>query len=213
MNPPPPGRQSIDGEGSPLDVPGYQPVSRLAVAAAAVGGVSALALASPVFWVLPLVGTGIAIAALRDVDREGARKAGRLIALAGLALSIGFGAQAVTAKLAARSIASERAAAAAQLWLATIREDRRDDARSMCSADAAAAVDTVAACGMKDAAADSIQVRCAGQGETEGSWLVRAGVGGCTLAITLEPAVAARQGRTTERWMITKAETVRPSGN
>lgn len=187
----------------------YRPVSPLAVAAAAVGVVSALALASPVFWVLPLIGIGIAVAALRDVDRAGAQKAGRLLALAGLALSIGFGAQAVAAKLTVRSIAAGRAEAAATLWLATIRADRLDDARSMCAADAAAAVDTVAACGADEPAA----VRCHGAGEIEGSWLVRAHVGHCVLAISLEPAVAAWRGRASERWLITKVEAVRPSGN
>lgn len=199
-------RSSADESAQRLD---YRPVSRLAVATAAIGGVSALALVSPVFWVLPLVGIGIAIAALRDVEREGATKAGRLLALAGLALSIGFGAQAVTAKLTVRSIAAARAEAAATLWLATIRADRLDDARSMCAADAAAAVDTVAACGAGEPAA----VRCEGAGELEGSWLVRANVGSCVVAITLEPTIAAWQGRASERWLVTRAEAVRPSGN
>lgn len=195
------------------ELPGYRPVSPLAVAATAVGAVSALALASPVFWVLPLIGIGIACAALRDVEVAGAKKAGRLLALTGLALALGFGAQAVAVKLTARVIAAERAAAAATLWLATIRADRLDDARSMCAAEAVGAVDTVAGCGMKDAAADSMRVRCLGQGETEGSWLVRANTGGCTLALTLEPSVAARQGRPTERWLITAAEKLTPSAN
>lgn len=189
--------------------PGYLPVSRLAVAAAAVGGISALALASPVFWVLPLVAIGIAVAALNDVGRPGTPKAGRLIALTGLALAAGFGTQAVSAKITTRSIMAARAAAAARLWLDTIREERLDDARSMCAADAAAAVDTVAACGAGEPAA----VRCQGAGELEGSWLVRANVGSCVVAITLEPTIAAWQGRASERWLVTRAEAVRPSGN
>ena len=63
------------------DMAGYLPVSRLAVAAAGLGAISALALASPVFWVLPLVAIGIAVAALRDVGRPEAPKAGRLAAM------------------------------------------------------------------------------------------------------------------------------------
>ena len=60
------------------DVSGYRPVSVLAVAAAGLGVASTLALVGPVFWRLPLVGTAVSWAALRDVARPGAAKAGRL---------------------------------------------------------------------------------------------------------------------------------------
>lgn len=191
------------------EVPGYLPVSRLAVAAAALGGISALALASPVFWVLPLVAIGIAVAALRDVARPEAPKAGRLAAIAGLALAVGFGAQAVAAKATARSITAARAAAAARLWLDTIHEQRLADARSMCGSEAADAVDAVAACGATDRA--SVIGTTAGEGE--GTWLVRAQAGTCTIEIMLEPMAAEWQGRPGERWMVTKADVVRPSAN
>ncbi|MFN5757381.1 MAG: hypothetical protein ACK54F_12330 [Planctomycetia bacterium] len=191
------------------EVPGYLPVSRLAVAAAALGGISALALASPVFWVLPLVTIAIAVAALRDVARPEAPKAGRLAAIAGLALAVGFGAQAVAAKATARSIAAARAGAAARLWLDTIHEQRLADARSICGLEAAGSVDAVAACG----ASDRASVIATSAGEREGTWLVRAKAGTCTIEITLEPMPAEWQGRPGERWMVTMADVVRPSAN
>lgn len=189
--------------------PGYLPVSRLAVAAAALGGISALALASPVFWVLPLVGIGIAVAALRDVARPEAPKAGRLAAIAGLALAVGFGAQAVAAKITARSIAAARAAAAARLWLDTIHEQRLADAKSICGFEAADSVDAVAACG----ASDRASVIATSAGDREGTWLVRAKVGNCTVEITLDNMPAEWRGRQGERWMIAKADVVRLSAN
>lgn len=197
-------------EGSATDeVPGYLPVSRLAVAAAALGGISALALASPVFWVLPLVAIGIALAALRDVSRREAPKAGRLAALAGLALAAGFGAQAVTAKATAQSITAARAGAAARLWLDTIHAQRLSDARSMCGIDAADAVDAVAGCG----ASERADVIGTAAGESAGTWIVRAKMGSCAIEITLEPMPAAWQGRPGERWTITKADVIRPFVN
>jgi hypothetical protein len=188
---------------------GYVPVSRLAVAAAALGGISALALASPVFWVLPLVAIGIAVAALRDVAQPEAPKAGRLAAIAGLALAVGFGAQAVAAKATARSITAARAGSAARLWLDMIHEQRLADARSMCGFEAAGAVDAVAACG----ALDQPSVIGTSAGEREGTWLVRAQAGACAIGIVLEPMPAEWRGRPGERWIVTKAVVVRPSAN
>jgi hypothetical protein len=191
------------------EVAGYLPVSRLAVAAAGLGAISALALVSPVFWVLPMVAIGIAVAALRDVGRPEAPKAGRLAAVAGLALAAGFGAQATAAKATTRSITAARAGAAARLWLDTIHEQRLSDARSMCGFDAADAVDAVAGCG----ASGRAEVISTAAGESAGIWLVRATVGSCTIEITLEPMPATWQGRPGERWTITKADVIRPSAN
>jgi hypothetical protein len=158
---------------------------------------------------LPLVAIGIAVAALRDVGRPEAPKAGRLAAVAGLALAAGFGAQAVAAKATTRSITAARAVAAARLWLDTIHEQRLSDARSMCGFDAADAVDAVAGCG----ASGRAEVISTAAGESAGTWLVRATVGSCTIEITLEPMPATWQGRPGERWTITKADVIRPSAN
>lgn len=110
---------------------GYRPVSRLAVAAAVAGVVSSLALTTPLLWILPLVGVALAVAGLADVARAGAEKAGRTAALLGLALSVGFGAQAVTTTAISRWIMESRTTAAARSWLDAVRENRLADARSM----------------------------------------------------------------------------------
>ena len=110
----------------------YRPVSPLAVAALAAGLVSSLALLSRTAWVVPIVGVGLAAAALADIRRSDGRKAGRLAALAGLALSLGCGTQAVTAAVVSRWISGGRAAAAATLWIDAVREGRLGDAMRVC---------------------------------------------------------------------------------
>lgn len=181
------------------EVSGYRPVSSLAVAALIVGCVSALALVNPVFWVVPLVGVAVALVAVRDVTRSGVAKAGGLAALAGLALSLGFGAQAVTAAATARWLAASRAEAAAGFWLDALCDGRTDDARSMCSPDAAPRVDEAAAC----CGAERPRIRCDGAGETPGSWAVSASRGLCRLDLVVEPVMATTTGRATERWLVT----------
>lgn len=109
----------------------YRPVSRLAVVAAAAGVVASLALVTPLFWILPLVGVALAVAGLADMTRTGAEKAGRSAALLGLALSVGFGAQAVTASLVSRSISESRVRAVTNVWLDALQENRLSDAQSM----------------------------------------------------------------------------------
>ena len=130
---------------------GYRPVSSLAVAALVAGVVSAAALVSPFFWVIPLLAAGVACLGLADVSRAGAEKAGRIAALAGLALAVGFGAQAVSSTLAKRLITAARAQSAAILWAEALREGRVADARAMCLPDAVPKLDDLAkraaACG------------------------------------------------------------------
>ncbi len=109
----------------------YRPVSKLAVAAAVLGVLSSLAITTPLLWVLPLAGTAIAVVGLADVSRSGAEKAGRAAALVGLALSVGFGAQAVTASLVTRSIMERRAQGVTHAWLDALGENRLSVAQSM----------------------------------------------------------------------------------
>jgi hypothetical protein len=114
---------------------GYRPVSGLAVAALVMGVLSALALTSPLLWGLPLLGVLLAVVALRDVSREGAEKAGRAAALAGLALAIGFGMQALTGRLVARWLMADRARAVTAAWLDAIRDGKLVEARGMVAPD------------------------------------------------------------------------------
>lgn len=119
-----------DNEGS------YLPVSRLAVAAAVVGLASAAAVGNPLFLVVPIIGFGLGLAALADVGREDAPKAGRLAALAGLALSLGFGFQAATHQAISFVGARGRAVAVAEAFVVAAGEGRHDDAIVMCRYDA-----------------------------------------------------------------------------
>jgi hypothetical protein len=117
---------------SPVDATAdYRPVSPLAVAALAAGCCSALAVMTRFAWALPLVGIALSCAALADVA---ARKAGRLAALAALALSVGFGGQAIASLLVDRWIMAGRATAAAHAWIDAVREGRTSEALSLCAA-------------------------------------------------------------------------------
>lgn len=197
--------QDDDGTG---DAAGYRPVSRLAVAAVGLGAVSALALVSPAFWVLPLVGAAISIAALADVGRREAPKAGRLAAVAGLGLSLGFAAQAIAAAGTAEWLARSRAEAAVRFWIDAIVAGRLDDARSMCDPAVAGAVDRVAAC----ASPTPVRVRCRGRDGSTGGRIVRATVSGCEFDVGLEAAPPRRPGEA-ERISIARCEAVTPSAN
>lgn len=115
------------------DTISYRPVSKLAVAAAVVGALSSLALTTPLLWILPLLGVALAVAGLADVGRSGAEKAGRAAALMGLALSVGFGTQAVTTSFVSRWIMESRTRAVVNAWLDALAENRLADARSMIS--------------------------------------------------------------------------------
>ena len=187
------------------ELPGERPVSGLAVAAAFLGCVAALALVSPVFWVVPLIGVAVAVAAIRDVSRPGAAKAGGLAAVAGLALAVGFGTQAISAAGTARWLAAARATAAARFWSEALCAGRTDDARSMCGPDAADRIEVAATC----CGDGTPTVRCLGTGETPGTWLVQVVRGTCTLDLVLEPMASTTGGRTVERWMITGCSVAR----
>lgn len=188
------------------DMAGYRPMSPLAVAAVALGAASMLALVGPAFWMLPLVATAVSLAALVDVGRPGAPKAGRLAALAGLALALGFGAQAVAAVATAEWLARSRAEAAARLWLEAIAAGRVDDAKSMCGPAAGAAVDDVAAC----LAAMPSAVRFRGRHEETGGRVVRATGGACVFDILLTADPPRGRGDP-ERLTIARCAAVTPS--
>lgn len=206
----------------------YRPVSPLAVAALVAGCCSALALVTRFAWALPLVGTALAAAALADVARPEARKAGRLAALAALGLSLGFGAQAISGLLVDRWIMAGRAKAAAQTWIDAVREGRTTEALGLCTptvlpvsslppgleheeAEAERlkrfaempAVQAVAGCG----ATSPPLLQAAAAGTDDGAWTVQADLATCTApGTTLRIAVVPRkvQGTsgTVEQWRI-----------
>jgi hypothetical protein len=213
---------------------GYRPVSGLAVGALTLGVISALALTSPLLWGLPLLGVVLAVVALRDVSREGAEKAGRAAALAGLALSIGFGAQAVTGRLVARRIMADRAGAVVATWLDAIRDGNLVEARGMVVPDLFpspherplhshdeppeppdaefARVPAVAAI-LRCGGAAGRAVRCEEIQPPEGPrWSAAVRLAPCatggpvTVRIELEPRSHREKSGRVQRWMVTKLE-------
>lgn len=180
------------------DLPEYRPVSRLAVVALAGGIASALAVVSPAFLAVPLVGLALALAAFRDLGQDGAAKAGRLAAVAGLALSVGFAAQSLAMLGTSRWLAGRRAAAAARFWVDTICAERLDDARSMCDHDADAAIARLAAC----CGGAGVTTRPGRAGDRAGSWVVEVRLGGCSADVVLAPEATTSGGRPAERWLV-----------
>ena len=110
----------------------YRSISGLAVAAAAAGVLSAGCLVSPALWVVPLVAIALAVAALREIGREGSVKVGRIPAILGLALAVGFGMQSVAYRAVNDWLVQARAATAAREFVRAARESRFTDARDMC---------------------------------------------------------------------------------
>jgi hypothetical protein len=192
------------------DPSGYRPVSGLAVAALLAGLFSAAALVNPFFWVVPLLAIGLACLGLADVSRAGAEKAGRLAALAGLALAVGFGAQAVSSTLTKRLITSARAQAAAVVWIDALHDGRVADARGMCLPDAVPKLDDLAqqvvACGGGSKPVATVL----GRGEENpDTWRVKATVEPCAggsfeVIIELANSIVARQEGPVERWTVVK---------
>jgi len=196
-----------------LEPSGYRPVSRLAVGALVLGMFSALSVVSPLFLIVPLMALAVAVAAFADVDREGAPKAGRLAAVAGLALAVGFGAQTVTSGIVKRSLASRRAVAAGEIFLQAVREGRTADAQGMCGPEAREQVATLSACAARS------ECRGARAGDEPGTWFVQivpGASGGCTARLVLASGPGAQQGKPFERWLVTACEIegvgITPSG-
>lgn len=206
---------------------GYQPVSGLAVAALVAGCCSVLVLITSLAAVVPLVAVAMAVAALADLRRAEGRKVGRLAALAGLALAIGFTAQAIAGGVVEHWIAGRRAEATARVWIDAVRQARFTEAVSCTNPvalpaperDPAArppseadlmtafqqrpAVAALAACG--DA---RLAVRVERDAAVETGWVARVPLDGCgregeSLILRIAPRAAMRGGGLTDRWLVT----------
>lgn len=129
-----PGYDDVGGGGPEGDeVAGYRPISSLAVAALAAGACSAAVLLTPLAAAVPLVAAVLALVALADIRRAAGRKAGRPAALIGLALALGFAAQAAADAAVTRWIVRRRAVAAATAWIEAVRAGRLADAVTITS--------------------------------------------------------------------------------
>jgi len=209
---------------------GYRPVSKIAMASAVVGLLSSLALMTPLLWILPLLGIALAIMGLADVARLGAEKVGRAAALLGLALSIGFGAQAATAAVVSRTITQSRVRTVVSMWLDALRENRLADAQSILSPrllppahsdhpghedgdeptiGLLPAVMAIRGCG--DAAGRTVE--STGRDEETGEqWGVRVRLSPCAdggaveVRLQLQPAIVNEPTQRVERWTISQID-------
>ena len=122
-----------DEQRLPDEAEEYRPVSMLAVFALVAGCGSALALTTQILWGLPVLAVGLAIAGIRDTAAGDSRKAGRGLALVGLALAVGFGCQAVSTAAGQYWIGQQRAVETVSRWQETIRRGDWLAAREFCT--------------------------------------------------------------------------------
>jgi len=117
--------------GDPTAADEYRPVSGTAVAAAVFGVLALAAAIHPSFFILPVLGLVFAVAALRDLAQRESVKIGRMAALAGLALSLVFGAVGLTRSQATTWIANRRAEQVAARWVDAILDGSILEAHAM----------------------------------------------------------------------------------
>jgi hypothetical protein len=210
------------------EMAGYRPVSPLAVAALVCGAAAVLVLVTPLAAMLPLIAVALAVAALADLRRAEGKRAGRPLALLGLALALGFTAQALTGSLVDDWIARRRALAAASAWIDAVSEERLTDAIGMCGPggftlphELAVASEpptpTVREDAFRSTPAVAAIMACAGTRPTvttvrrvaanEAVWTVAADLGACgdqpgSLQINVMPRTETAQGGSLERWLV-----------
>jgi hypothetical protein len=193
------------------------------VAAFAAGIASCLVLFTPLAAMLPLVAIALAIVALAEIRKSEGRTAGHWPALGGLALAVGFVAQAFTTTLVEGMVAKQRATATAVSWVTAIREGRLDDALAVSSPGALMAIEhdrhdatvdpaarreafqalpeVTAVTGCSEALPRETSAERTGEG-----WVVRISLEPCgsprelTLAVT--PRLVAVRGQAVEEWRV-----------
>ncbi len=111
----------------------YRPISTLAVLALVAGCFSVLALMSQILWVIPIFAAGLSIAAVGDTAIGKSHKAGRGIALIGLALSVGFGVQSLSVFSVNAWIDHSRARETVLRWHQAIRAGEWDVVHGFCA--------------------------------------------------------------------------------
>ena len=111
----------------------YRPISTLAVLALVAGCFSVSALMSQILWVIPIFAAGLSIAAVRDTTIGTSHKAGRGIALIGLALSVGFGLQSFSVFSVNAWIDHSRACETVLQWHQAIRAGEWDAVHGFCA--------------------------------------------------------------------------------
>lgn len=109
-------------------VENYRPLSGLAVTAILLGLLSPLGIVGQYALVLPILGTVVSVAALRRIRASEGELSGRRLALAGLTLSLFFGAWATTQLVGRRWLLSHEARRFCDQWLQLVQEDRTREA-------------------------------------------------------------------------------------
>jgi len=192
----------------------------MAIGALVLGCCSAVALLTPFAWFVPLIAVAAALVALADVSRPAAARVGRLPALAGLGLAVGFGAQAVTDAAVGRWIERSRAVTTAETWLESIRAGRLEEARSISASSILPALtgpdpESDSAEAARFANLPAVQAAAHGAaviasatplGTADRAWLVRARVNDRAIVRLIAVPRAAAKGRGIERWTVTAAE-------
>jgi hypothetical protein len=92
-------------------------ISSLALVALVLGLAAALALAAPYLWLVPIAGAVVSVAALISIARDPVGKIGRPVAVAGLVLSLLFGAWAVSNHLTRQRLLYQQSEILASRWL------------------------------------------------------------------------------------------------
>lgn len=215
------------------EVAGYRPVSGLAVAALLAGCGSALVLFTSLAAMLPLVAVVLAAVALVDLARSERPRVGRGAALVGLALAIGFAAQAASGFLVDRWVGGQRAAATAAAWLDAVREGRVADAIGLCgpgvlpsnshdpmhpepaAADPTASFKALPAVGAVAACGQSLRPQVTVQRDAADAtlWVAQADLAPCggsagSVRLVVAPQVVTRGREPVERWLVTGFELV-----
>jgi len=98
----------------------YRSLSVMAIISLLIGLASPLCMISPVFMMLPLLGTFLAVITLRQIASSEGRLAGRWAATIGLVLCIGSGTSAFSRNAVVRYVRSARAEEFGREWLTKI---------------------------------------------------------------------------------------------
>jgi len=104
------------------DFGNYKAISAMAMASLLVGALSATALIGVPLWIVPLVGILLSCLALVRIDRSAGTLIGRPLALAGLALAIGFGTAALAAQVNSQYLTALKAQQVASQWFQALAQ-------------------------------------------------------------------------------------------
>ena len=104
----------------------YRSLSVLAVISLVIGLASPLCFGAPLLMIIPVIGIGVSILALRQIDASDGALAGRWAAVLGLVLSVVFLAAPAARAYGIRMLRTSQAKNFAQQWLSDLVEGKTD---------------------------------------------------------------------------------------